>query len=102
MNERIREIAQQAGHYVNSVYIPPVRSKTLGKIWEGVHIPWQDLFNAKFAELIVQECMAKCAAIEKNFEDAEAPGIGLEFGAERSVANSCKASIADHFGVNLD
>ena len=56
----------------------------------------------KFAELIAKECMAKCAAIEKHFQDNEAPGIGLEFGAERSVANSCRASIADHFGVNLD
>jgi hypothetical protein len=56
MNERIRELAEQAGEYVNEVYIPPVRSKTPGKIWEDGHIDWHTQFNQKFAELIVREC----------------------------------------------
>ena len=56
MNERIKELAVQAGEYVNSVYTPPVRSKTPGKIWEDGHIGWHTQFNQKFAELIVQEC----------------------------------------------
>jgi hypothetical protein len=56
MNERIRELAQQAGDYVNSVYTPPVRSKTPGKIWEDGHVDWHTHFNQKFAELIVREC----------------------------------------------
>lgn len=55
MNERIREIAIQAGEHANSVYVPPVRSKTPGKIWEDGHVDWHDLFNEKFAELIVRE-----------------------------------------------
>ena len=56
MNERIRELAEQAGEYVNEVYTPPVRSKTPGKIWEDGHVDWHEQFNQKFAELIVQEC----------------------------------------------
>jgi len=56
MNERIRELAEQAGEYVNEVYTPPVRSKTPGKIWEDGHIEWHTQFNQKFAQLIVQEC----------------------------------------------
>ncbi len=56
MNERIRELAKQAGEYVNTVYTPPVRSKTPGKIWEDGHIGWNEQFQAKFAELIVREC----------------------------------------------
>jgi hypothetical protein len=56
MNERIAELALQAGEYVNSVYTPPVRSKTPGKIWEDGHIGWHTQFNEKFAELIVREC----------------------------------------------
>ena len=56
MNERIRELAVQASEYVNSVYTPPVRSKTPGKIWEDGHIGWHTQFNEKFAELIVREC----------------------------------------------
>ena len=56
MNERIRELAEQAGEYVNSVYTPPVRSNTPGKIWEDGHVGWHEQFNQKFAELIVREC----------------------------------------------
>ena len=57
MNERrIKELAKQAGEYVNEVYTPPVRSKTPDKIWEDGHVDWHTQFNQKFAELIVLEC----------------------------------------------
>jgi hypothetical protein len=56
MNQRIRELALEAGEYVNSVYTPPVRSNTPGKIWEDGHVDWHTQFNQKFAELIVREC----------------------------------------------
>jgi hypothetical protein len=56
MNDRIRLLAEQAGDYVNSVYTPPVRSKTPGKIWEDGHVDWHTQFNQRFAELIVREC----------------------------------------------
>ena len=56
MNQRIRELALQAGEYVNSAYTPPVRSKTPGKIWEDGHVGWNEQFQEKFAELIVREC----------------------------------------------
>ena len=52
MNERDKELAMQAGDYVNKVYTPPVRSKTPGKIWEDGHVGWHTQFNAKFADLI--------------------------------------------------
>ena len=52
MNERDKELAVQAGDYVNKVYTPPVRSKTPGKIWEDGHVGWHTQFNAKFADLI--------------------------------------------------
>lgn len=61
MNDRIRELAGQAGEYTNSVYQPPVRSKTPGKIWEDGHVGWHEIFNQKFAELIIQECVTKMA-----------------------------------------
>jgi hypothetical protein len=57
MNDRIKELAKQAGDYVNETYTGPVRSKTPGKIWEDGHIGWHTQFNEKFAELIVRECM---------------------------------------------
>ena len=52
MNERDKELALEAGDYVNKVYTPPVRSKTPGKIWEDGHVGWHTQFNAKFADLI--------------------------------------------------
>jgi hypothetical protein len=59
MNERIKELKQQAGDYVNETYTGPVRSKTPGKIWEDGHIGWHDQFHTKFAELIVGYCISK-------------------------------------------
>jgi hypothetical protein len=47
MNERIRELSEQAEEYA-------VRVATGD--WE-VGFAYQDLFNQKFAELIVQECI---------------------------------------------
>ena len=63
MNERIRELAEQASDYVNEVYTPPVRSKTSGKIWEDGHIDWCTQFNEKFAELVAAHEREECAKI---------------------------------------
>lgn len=68
MNERIRELAKQAGKYVNEAYTLPVRSKTHGKIWEDGHVGWNELFNQKFAELIIQEC-AKFLEENSGYDD---------------------------------
>ena len=57
MNERIKQLAKQAGDHVNEVYTAPVRSKTPGKIWEDGHVGWHTQFNQKFAQLIVKETM---------------------------------------------
>jgi hypothetical protein len=69
MNERIHELARQAGDYVNEVYTPPVRSKTPGKIWEDGHVDWYTQFNEKFAELIVRECARIGELKEQGYED---------------------------------
>jgi len=63
VNERIKQLAKQAGDYVNEVYTPPVRSKTPGKIWEDGHIDWHTQFNEKFAELIVNECLRQAKEV---------------------------------------
>jgi hypothetical protein len=83
MNQRIRELALEAGEYVNSVYTPPVRSNTPGKIWEDGHIGWHEQFNQKFAELIVQECADKC----------------LEMAYVNPEPHHYAAMLKEHFGV---
>jgi hypothetical protein len=55
-SELISSLALEAGEYTNSVYTPPVRSKTLGVIWEPGHVSWSAIHQKKFAELIVREC----------------------------------------------
>ena len=89
MNERIKQLAEQAGEYTKSVYIPPVRSKTPGKIWEDGHIDWNDIFKEKFAELIVREC---ARVIDRG--DGEMSSM-----AETIWCNVCRDDILKHFGV---
>jgi hypothetical protein len=83
MNERIKELALQAGEYANSVYTPPVRSKMSGKIWEDGHIDWHELYNEKFAELIVRECI-------NNVLDST-----MEYCGRSQIAEELR----EHFGV---
>ena len=84
MNERIQQLAKQAGDYVNEVYTAPVRSKTPGKIWEDGHISWHTQFNQKFAELIVRECA-------NLFE--------IEYGTSEVSGNEVAKVLKKHFGV---
>jgi hypothetical protein len=84
VNERIEELAKEAGDYVNEVYTPPVRSKTPGRIWEDGHVGWHTQFNEKFAELIVEECAEQVKNLRVN-------DYGIS-GAE---------IIREHFGVEV-
>ena len=92
MNERIRELVKQAGDYVNSVYTPPVRSKTPGKIWEDGHVGWHDQFHEKFAELIVQECIGCC---EQVISDPVPKSVDTWLNG----GSQCIDEIKEHFGV---
>ena len=96
MNKRIQELAEQAGEYVNSVYTPPVRSKTPGKIWEDGHIGWHEQFHQKFAELLIKECATVCEEIAGM---AEATNTGEMARKTRATAISCSNFIKNRFGV---
>jgi hypothetical protein len=61
--ELIKRLAMQAGEYTNEVYVPPVRSKTPGKIWEDGHVGWHDIFNEKFAGLVAAHEREQCAMV---------------------------------------
>ena len=79
MNERIRELAEQAGFQIN-----PLK----GMIFlEGLN-PTADLKLEKFAELIVAECM------EVFSKDLPEPGDGKMLEVINRVCN-----VAEHFGV---
>jgi hypothetical protein len=91
MNERIQELALQAGEYVNKVYTPPVRSKTPGKIWEDGHIGWHTQFNQKFAELIVRECIS---IVAKRKDQAIDDGWNVD-----EAMTTAEMDLEEHFGV---
>jgi len=72
MNERIRELLEQAG--VNYAAMP------------------KDTVYEKFAELIVRECMRMCEVTEMSF-------VTHHCDVEASGAITVKQFIAEHFGV---
>jgi hypothetical protein len=82
MNERINRLSEQARDYANEVYLAPVRSKTPGKIWEEGHVTWENIFQEKFADLIVIDC----ASLVNNW------GRWLLF-------DKLAVKIKEHFGV---
>jgi hypothetical protein len=90
MNERIRLLALQAGEYVNSVYTPPVRSNTPGKIWEDGHVNWHTQFNQKFAELIIRECVNQAHGVT----DLRGVNDDMVYGADTAAVR-----IHRYFGV---
>jgi hypothetical protein len=79
-SELINRLAVEAGDYANRVYTPPVRSKTLGILWEPGHFAWHAIFQEKFAELIVRECLAECwyDATPKQIADRIREKLGVE------------------------
>jgi hypothetical protein len=91
MNERIRELAEQAG----ADFMRRINYNNLeGEEYEedaGVIFESNESFE-KFAELIVQECMRMCEVTEMGFETH---GCSVE----ASGAITVKEYIKEHFGV---
>lgn len=81
MNERIRELYEQARIHAKSIDadIDP----------KG----WMDLYHQKFAELVVRECMTLCIKVENDVELSDYEG-GFKDGALL-----CYQEIQEHFGV---
>ena len=75
MNERIKELALQAMTYVT-------HNPKANKLNSG------DMFDEKFAELIVRECVAICQDID-----------GEDNIDARSGRQDCAVEIKQHFGV---
>jgi hypothetical protein len=94
MNERIKQLAEQADDYAdNKIQMPG-----------EYHPDWHDIRDEKFAELIIRECITQCEQIAT---DANAmtkskfvsnAGIVLHEGAWGGAKN-CIEQIKLHFGV---
>jgi hypothetical protein len=77
MNERIRELAEQAREFATTRH--PVSNIVLSVNSEK--------FEEKFAELIVRECAQVCNNID------------VEYEGEDVLATWCASAIKEHFGV---
>lgn len=86
MNERIRELAEQAWD--------DTKEKFGSFVDDGGEVDFTFLheWTEKFAELIVRECVEVCgsvAAVRAGYHDADG----------RDTADSCGDQIKEHFGV---
>jgi hypothetical protein len=91
MNERIRELAEQAGKLAAEHC-----NDTVDKF--GIKLVFQDVFNEKFAALIVQECADVIRKeVSMKFEDG---GETEEFmGGQYAGSVLARVKIEQHFGV---
>ena len=76
MNQRIKELAEQAGFIDRGTN----------------HTAYMNFDHEKFAELIVRECMRMCDCADVSLLEHNRP-------QEASGASSVKQFIAEHFGV---
>jgi FAD synthase len=86
MNEQIRQLAEQAKEHANH----------LDNI--GVDASMEDIFNQKFAELIVQECVAQIRPMWNQVKEVGAPP-GYDYDTFDLAYNDCMNAIKEHFGV---
>ena len=88
MNERIKALAEQAGEYA---------AQNATGDWE-VGPDYQDLFNKKFAELIVKECVDVIRKeVSLKYKDG---GETEEFmGGHYASSMLARVKIKHHFGV---
>lgn len=79
MNERIRELAKEALDYAEKN--------------QSAEVPqhWFKLYNEKFAELIIQECLL---ALEPDLYESD-----IEYKVDQAFYKKCERIIKKHFGV---
>ena len=82
MNERIRELAEQAGITTN--LDTDYYEKDMNK--------WVEYFSEKFAELIVQECAKLVEDLSPGYNDYRNQ-------IEDAFRGDCVGKIKEHFGV---
>ena len=85
MNERIKALADQAAKYAATAALPTGKSG-------------DDLFVEKFAELIIQDCVACCEVVAQAAKEKdEQLGPFTYFEGREGAARLCKSTIKRHF-----
>ncbi len=96
MNERFKELANEAFTPINDMASEGIADR------HTFNMHWFQLYNQKFAELIVKECIARVltCTISDNEIDAEHDLLYREYnkGVNSGLAWA-ESVIKDHFGV---
>ena len=82
MNERIRELSEQAEKYADDNF----RGEST----------WSEAFESKFAELIIQECYEHCKGQVLDKEVADTNELTYH-----EAVSDCANGLLQHFGVEL-
>ena len=112
MNERIRELAEQAGVDAGQTIANTICGVcgddewvALGNEFNKLSQKTRDLIyktleqnQEKFAELIVQECIAQIRPMWNQVKEVGAPP-GYDYDTFDLVYNDCMNAIKEHFGV---
>jgi len=86
MNERIKELAEQADDYAdNKIQMPG-----------EYHPDWHDIRDEKFAELIIKECASICEINGNTYMYSFTPVKAM---LAESASKYCGTMIKKHFGV---
>ena len=85
MNERIRELYDQATAWALHNYPPPVNP-----------FKWEDARSEKFAELIVKDCASICELNGQSYKHSFTPAKAK---LAESTSVYCGTLIKKHFGV---
>ena len=83
MNERIKQLAEQAKKHALDAMIKITDKEQALKVYS-------ETYDTKFAELIVQDCLAQVARVDDMLEDEPAQTAAVVWVA---------SLIAQHFGV---
>jgi len=83
MNERILELAEQARDYADDTY------KNFSN-----NSGWFELYNEKFADMIVRECFEHCKGQLVDKKTAEHMGLTYN-----DAVGDCANGLLEHFGV---
>lgn len=86
MNERIKELAEQAFQPINDISTEGVADRYT------FEQAWFQMYNQKFAELIVQECISMIENAENGYQDYRNQ-------IEDAMRNHCVWLIKQKFGV---
>jgi hypothetical protein len=90
MNERIKQLAKEAGYYLYDL----TETHECKTVETDSKDEWITL--EKFAELIVRECTSKCEFVAAM---AEITNTGEMARKTKATADSCARMIKEHFGV---